>query len=379
MRHRRSVVSTALLFLLLAAPATAVAQDGATEPPAAGSKPAPPGPDPRVAAAAEAKVEVALLKLAGSKLTKEQAAELEKQLEQSPDDVDTRIKLLAFYTGRMSAAARQGRNRHVSWLIENRPRHAVCGTVLSTVNQTFEAETYDQGLKLWRRQIETHPDDATLYGHAARFVLRNDPAAALDFLAGAKAVDPDNPEWPRRLAGLYTLMSVHGPAGMREESGGLAYAEWKDAYAITPAERRINLYVPLSKAAWNAREHADAREWADRALAAVDELQQRNAHGEAVLTGHLVLGRLALREGDVEAAKRHLLAAGRTPGSPMLNSFGPSMALADELLREGHREVVLEYFELCRKFWKSGATTLDYWVETVHKGYLPDFGNHLLL
>ena len=61
--------------------------------------------------------------------------------------------------------------------------------------------------------------------------------------------------------------------------------------------------------------------------------------------------KLALQAGDVEEAKRRLLAAGKTSGSPALRSFGPNMALAEKLLEKGERDVVLEYFELCKKFW----------------------------
>ena len=39
-------------------------------------------------------------------------------------------------------------------------------------------------------------------------------------------------------------------------------------------------------------------------------------------------------EGRIEEAKRHLLAAGRSSGSPVLGSFGPNMSLAKDLLEK---------------------------------------------
>jgi len=36
--------------------------------------------------------------------------------------------------------------------------------------------------------------------------------------------------------------------------------------------------------------------------------------------------------------------------------------------------VVLQYFSLCRTFWKMGATRLDAWSEAVRNGKTPDFG-----
>jgi hypothetical protein len=75
----------------------------------------------------------------------------------------------------------------------------------------------------------------------------------------------------------------------------------------------------------------------------------------------------------VDAAREHLLAAGGTPGSPQLYSFGPSMALATELLDAGEREAVREYFRLCAAFWKQGHGLLERWAPDVVAGKVPDF------
>ena len=53
------------------------------------------------------------------------------------------------------------------------------------------------------------------------------------------------------------------------------------------------------------------------------------------------------------------------------------MMLAKELLERGKKQVVLEYFELCSKFWKHGADRLDEWNAAVHAGMTPDFGANL--
>ncbi len=50
--------------------------------------------------------------------------------------------------------------------------------------------------------------------------------------------------------------------------------------------------------------------------------------------------------------KKYLIAAGKSPGSPQMDSFGPNMTLAKDLLEKGERDAVLEYFMRCRKFWK---------------------------
>lgn len=102
-----------------------------------------------------------------------------------------------------------------------------------------------------------------------------------------------------------------------------------------------------------------------------------DAYGDAVHHGKLVLGRIAVWEGRIAEAKALLLMAGRTPGSPALNSFGPNMSLAEDLLKLGERDVVLEYFGECRIFWRSGRARLDTWSAEVLAGTIPDFGANL--
>ncbi len=91
----------------------------------------------------------------------------------------------------------------------------------------------------------------------------------------------------------------------------------------------------------------------------------------------MVLGRIALRRGFIKQASDNLLAAGATPGSPQLDSFGPNMTLAKELLEHGQPDVVLEFLGLCKKFWKLDSGRLDEWAAEVRKGKVPDFGTNL--
>ena len=111
-------------------------------------------------------------------------------------------------------------------------------------------------------------------------------------------------------------------------------------------------------------------------------------YGNAIHHGNLIRGRVAMKAGDVASAEAFLLAAGRTPGSPQLSSFGPNMQLAAELLAAGARDAVLQYLEDCKAFWKmdrvpavggprSTIDLLDSWAADVRDGRSPDFGANL--
>ena len=70
-----------------------------------------------------------------------------------------------------------------------------------------------------------------------------------------------------------------------------------------------------------------------------------------------------------------MLAMGRVSGSSQLDSFGPNMQLADDLLKAGRRDTVLAYFDECGKFWKDKQ--LGTWRSEVEAGRMPDFRGNL--
>jgi len=97
-------------------------------------------------------------------------------------------------------------------------------------------------------------------------------------------------------------------------------------------------------------------------------------YGNAVHAANLVLGRVALVSGDIDEAKRLLLEAGKTPGSPQLDSFGPDMLFAKELLEKGEKKTVIQYFDLCARFWRMEDGNLGKWRAQAERNEIPDFG-----
>ena len=96
-------------------------------------------------------------------------------------------------------------------------------------------------------------------------------------------------------------------------------------------------------------------------------------YGNAIHLAHTALGLLALRRGDVGGAVEELRLSGNTPGSSQLNSFGPSMRLARDLLRAGESAAVVGYLQQCRRFWTMGQTWLNIWEQKIHRGAMPTF------
>lgn len=100
-------------------------------------------------------------------------------------------------------------------------------------------------------------------------------------------------------------------------------------------------------------------------------------YGNALHKANSALGRIALHSGDKVAARKYLLDSARSKGSPQMNSFGPNMGFAKEMLEAGETDVVLEYFALCRQFWTDHGQ-LDVWTRMIRDGKPPRFGASLL-
>ena len=173
------------------------------------------------------------------------------------------------------------------------------------------------------------------------------------------------------------LLAGCGRSDPLTPQGRLKSASDDLARAKTDQERFYALNV-AAKQSFAQGKTEDARNYASNLLALLPKFPNDWNYGNAVQDGNLVLGRIALQEGRIEEAKRYLLAAGGSPGSPQMNSFGPSLSLAKDLLEKGESNAVLEYFDLCRKFWRLDNGRLDRWSHEVKAGKIPDFGANLV-
>jgi hypothetical protein len=154
----------------------------------------------------------------------------------------------------------------------------------------------------------------------------------------------------------------------------------KDLGELENARTEMDAFYALPSAASAALRignHEQAESLALRALAMAPSHADNWNYGNAIHTAHTVLGLVSLERGDIAAATNQLALAGATPGSPQLNSFGPSMRLAKALAHRGETYAVLTYLQQCRQFWKMGETWLDVWEEKLRSGEIPNFPMHV--
>ncbi len=302
--------------------------------------------------------------------------QLERRLRQYPDDLDARDQLTMFYFWQSSPSARLAHARHVLWVIRHHPDSDLAGhPQMSFVDGTKHSVVTRAG-QLWREQISAHPRNAKIIGNAARWFLKQDPTVGFRLLTRAQAVDPNDPQWPQFEGDCYSEDMNSDTGSQHREAARralLAYERW---WRLTgDANDESGCREDMAVAAFEAGELYKARLYATKLLEMPGK-RDGHGYGNAIHKGNLVLGRVALKSGDTKTAVSYLLASGKTPGSPELDSFGPNMSLAKELLEKGQRQAVLEYFALCATFWREGELAL--WTKQVERGKMPDFSANLV-
>ena len=146
----------------------------------------------------------------------------------------------------------------------------------------------------------------------------------------------------------------------------------------TDTKERFYKLSEVAAAAFDAGDYDKAETYANELLSDANRYQTNWNYGNAIFYGNLIVGRVALkRDKNVSQAESYLLAAGRTPGSPQLMSFGPNMSLAKDLLSAGETSTVVDFLDECAKFWKMGGDRLSDCKKTIQSGGTPNFGSNL--
>ena len=318
------------------------------------------------------------LYLEGVKLSQEQVRDLEMKFEKDPSDVISRIKVLGYYSRKsmLNAGAREPHLKQVRWFVQNYPEfysHSM------NIHASVNPEGYVEIKKRWLETVDRYPTNTTVLGNTAKFLLQSDRKLTRELLEKAQALEPQDPKWPMALGQAYRLDLIGNRSKPeRKLAAEKACENFELAMELSgDSAYSVRLMINAARSAMAAGHTEKARGYAEQLL---KEPGKANEAGGAIHCGNTILGRIALQKDSVVKAKEHLLASGRISSSPVLGSFGPSMSLAKELLEKEETEVVLEYLELCEKFWNrpNALKKLKQWTKDVQEGVVPGFGHNLI-
>ncbi len=324
---------------------------------------------------------VTLALLEGRRMSEQHAESLEENLKADPNDLTSRTKLLGYYLGRAikskSDAARKARRSHILWIVRHRPDATIAEDVaiqLSVWEEDWQA--YGEGKRLWLAHIEKQKRNTKLLGNAAKFFFTKDKDLAEKLLKRAKQVEPENAAWPEKLGFLYELRYRDLEGNQRQALALKTLKEFEEALSLTEGSTgRYNVLLHLPEAAFYAQQFDSACNFSvkllDQAHELDEELQPAGiwSYVDAINRANVILGRVAVRRGQLDNAKQFLLRAAKIKGTGTFFP-GPDTELAQELLEGGQRAAVLEYVNLCTKVWtdQRNLQSLNRWTALIKAG-----------
>jgi hypothetical protein len=314
----------------------------------------------------------------GDNLQVDGAERCENYLRAHPEEFALRLVLLNYYFLRSShfTEARLARQAHSLWVIEHRPTSQIAGMPYCMLDPA-EGEPHQRARALWLRHMGAPNTNVEVLGNAAHFFTLSEPHLSEQCYLRAKQLEPDNPNWPMQLGQLYVLANVKRRGDDRRSHAARGLEHFEEAYRLNRDGRGwwVSL-IKLAKAAFDAGELTRAREAAEQLLGA---MAQETHAADIGHTGHTLLGRLALREGNINVARTCLL-AGADAIVKHEGVFPPGpreLWLAWELLEQGEREVVVEYLRRCSGVWTDPDHSAEVWSAAIERGEMPNFMHYL--
>lgn len=310
----------------------------------------------------------------GFKISTEDLKELENKLKEDPDDFLSRIKIIGYYSNLRfkDENAKKGYQKNVLWLIKNKP-DLKTSVPLFELNPSIDGEAYTEGKNLWLENLEKFKDDLNVLENAASYFLIYEKEISEKLYKKLQELKPNNPEWYKKLGFLYKLSLKSLKDKEKLEFARKSLQEYEKAYKLEKEEKKFYILRDLAETSFEAGEIERAKNYAKELLDRSKGNEKSFDYGNAVHYGNIILGKIALKEKKIKEAEKHLIAAGNTHGSPQLKSFGPDFSLAEELLKMGEKRVVLDYLNLCEKFWEKGKEKLKDWQILIKNDRIPEF------
>jgi hypothetical protein len=310
----------------------------------------------------------------GATMSAEMAARLEERLQESTDDLATRLQLIGYYrrNSRKKDDVRASMV-HLIWMAENRPRD-YCVYYFG-LGDDYTPKQFGQFREAWLRQIDANPDDDQIIGNTANIISYRDRELAKKLFRRAQVLNPQEPRWSRRLAQMYRCEAMNGPRLYRPQCAQQAVAETEKYLKLKDVRgEHTGILEQMPPMAIEFGYLKEARKWSKELLNygrhCIFRVWAQNAY--------LHLARIELAEKKPRRAHGWLRKAidSLSTGEPTHVIEGDRMmVLLNELLKNGDREIVIDALKVCtRKCSEDNREQMKAWYKQVRKGETPTLG-----
>jgi len=279
-----------------------------------------------------------------AELTPEDVAKWQEALDRSPHDRSLRVILFCYHDSplaRQKCPDPKARYEQMLWLVWNWPDVPTIIGYHLRPDPAEDQHSYDRAACLWLQHVDASPSNLAILDNATMFFWHFEPDIAERLAKSGQNLDPENSWWPTVLAGIY----LDKMAKAKGDERRLFAAE---LVRHLEAERRLwggKHFHELFELGWAAVESGDI----PKAQACADELlgqttdKMRLVRMRAVQQENLLLGEIALAQGNVASALVYLGEAGRAYSKEGFQGGCHRIALATKLLERGETEAVIQF------------------------------------
>lgn len=242
---------------------------------------------------------------AGQRISISEAHELENRLAKNPEDIKARALLGAYY---QRHAMRSQRLKNIFWLIEHHPdsellRSSAFG-ISAEESPLNDIASYERAKALWLVLSHDGQQNPQVLWNAGSFIAQFDPARAEQLALAGKNLEPSDPRWNDRLAGLYAKAVFTG-GRMRPQM---------------PASAERHAFAEKAHHVLETSSDAELVGGAGSVLAPVDPQVRATRSGEDINFGLKLLKRARDLAPDDIRWKAYLRAFSATPNATRLSS-----------------------------------------------------------
>jgi len=208
-----------------------------------------------------------------------------------------------------------------------------------------------------------------LVGKAGTLLSRGQIENPLDVILGDDDVPTLGERWLRRAIELAPPGDEWKPPlaqALQAKAGRTIDPKEKvrlltEAGSLVVDAAKPGILTNLIAAEFDAGDDAAAERDAEQLLASAPK--NANAYNSA----QTILGRVAAAKGDLNEAKRRLIASITTPATLKNALFEPNMTLAQDLYDAGAKDAVIDFLEASRAVWKADHGRIDRMISFVKK------------
>jgi len=286
---------------------------------------------------------------------------LEDKLRRDQYDIVSRCALLGYYRHEKGADAPRRWCRHADWIIKTSPDEQFIPFVLHVPQDVSQAQL-DDLKEVFLRKVKRNSSNASVAGHAAMFFNQTDEKTASKLFKLAMKLAPDNEWWHRQYVDRH-VKKAHSS----KQKKHLDSAYKKGLQFVKKFEKTLNLKAPTGmvlRSLFDLALESEDFEMAHRFLKRIKCSKWTKLFPHVK---HECAGLLALKEGDVECAKAHLLKLAKK------QKGRPKLILAAKLLERHENEVVAQFLDSCLQtmdsdFQADEIKQINGWITRIRAG-----------